>query len=255
MQKTLFLIFMIGLVICVIPENTIAKDTQDWHLQHLPDGVRARIGKGKIKGNIAISDDGKRLAVASGIGIWVYDTETDQPLDLITGHTHWVTSVAFSTDGSLLASGSVDNTVRLWDAHTGTELHTMQRHVHSILTVAFSPDSSLLASAGADGTIQLWDVETGTHLRTLIGHLRFVYCVAFSPDDKILASGGEDRIIQFWDVETGESIRVLAAHKGGVRSIAFSPGFGVIRKSNNSPPNLTTIQSYTNNTLHRRKHQ
>ena len=200
MQKTLFLILTIGLAICVIPENTIAQDTQDWHLRHLPDGVRARIGKGEIKGNIAISDDGKRLAVPCSIGIWMYDAETDKALDLITGHTHWVISVAFSPDGSLLASGSVDSTVRLWDAHTGTKLHTMQRHVHSISTVAFSPDSSLLASAGEDGTIQMWDVETGTHLRTLIGHLRFVYCVAFSPDGKILASSNGG-IVYLWDLK------------------------------------------------------
>ena len=159
MRKTLVLILVIGLVLCVIPQDTFAQDTQDWHLQYLPEGVKARIGKGEIKGKIANSNDGKRIAVPCSIGIWMYDTETDKALDLITGHTHWVTSVAFSADGSLLASGSVDSTVRLWDAHTGAELHTMQGHEHSIKDVAFSPDGSLLASTGEDGTIQLWDVR------------------------------------------------------------------------------------------------
>ena len=97
MKNTLFLILAVGLAICVVPKNSIAQDTQDWHLQHLPEGAKARFGRGMITGNFANSNDGKRLAVTCAIGIWIYDTETNKPLNLITGYTHRVTNVAFSS--------------------------------------------------------------------------------------------------------------------------------------------------------------
>ncbi|MCE2402158.1 hypothetical protein J4G08_14895 [Candidatus Poribacteria bacterium] len=171
MQKTLFLILTIGLAICVISLNTVAQDAQDWHLRGLLEGVKARIGRGSITGNIASCDDGKRLAVACSIGIWVYDVETDKTLNLLTGHTEWILSVAFSPDGSLLASASIDRTVRVWDVHTGTELWTLQGHEGRTTDVAFSQDGKTLASASEDETIRLWDVHTGKHLRTLEGHI------------------------------------------------------------------------------------
>ena len=175
MQKTVVLILLIGLAIGVLTSDTTAQDTQDWHLRNLPEGVQARLGKGSITGNFALSNDGKRLAVACSIGIWMYDAEMDKALDLLTGHTNWVSSVAFSPDGSLLASGSDDKTVRVWDVSTSTELWTRHEHNGRTTDVVFSPDGKTLASASEDYTIRLWDVRTGTHLRKLTGrHIRGV---------------------------------------------------------------------------------
>jgi len=133
-------------------------------------------------------------------------------------HSEDVFSVTFSPDGRLLASGSGDNTVKLWDVATGALVRTLTGH-----SVAFSPDGGLLASGSLDNTVKLWDVATGALARTLAGHINSVASVAFSPDGRRLASGSVDNTVKLWDVATGEELRVLAGHTLIVDSVAFSP--------------------------------
>ena len=98
----------------------------------LPEGAKARFGKGWINETaysaIAYAPDGARLAVASSVGIWIYDVETGEELDLLVGHKDVVHSVAFSPDGQTLVSGSQDKTLRLWDANTGKHIRTITGH-------------------------------------------------------------------------------------------------------------------------------
>ena len=108
----------------------------------LPNGAKARLGKGAVTANIMYSPDGALLAVAGSIGIWLYDAETYQEIALLTGHTDRVLSVAFSPDGSTLASVSADNTIRFWDAASSDPLHRLTGHASSVYSVAFSPDGS-----------------------------------------------------------------------------------------------------------------
>ena len=84
----------------------------------LPEGALARLGKGDISFNdraVAYSPDGARLAVASSIGIWLYNAHTGAEVALFAGHTRYVLAVSFSPDGLTLASGSGDGTILLWD--------------------------------------------------------------------------------------------------------------------------------------------
>ena len=116
----------------------------------------ARWGKGIIN-RVVFSPDGSLLAVASSIGIYLYDAGNLAEGRFIETND-WVSSVAFSPDGEVLASGSWDGTVRLWRVSDGAPLRTLEGHTSEVTSVAFSPDGEVLASGSWDGTVRLWGV-------------------------------------------------------------------------------------------------
>ena len=145
------------------------------------------------------------------------------PYTTLTEHRGNVYSVAFSPDGKTLASGSADNTIRLWNAATGDPLKTLTEHRGTVYSVAFSPDGKTLASGSYDDTIRLWNAATGDPLKTLTEHRDTVLSVAFSPDGKTLASGSADNTIRLWNAATGDPLKTLTEHRRDVTSVAFSP--------------------------------
>jgi len=147
------------------------------------------------------------------------------PLELgVLGiHPGPVRAVAYSPDGSTLATAGDDNTIRLWNPTTGQQAHQLTGHQGGVRAVAYSPDGSTLATAGNDGTIRLWNPTTGQQTHQLTGHQRPVNAVAYSPDGTTLATAGYDNTIRLWNPTTGQQTHQLTGHQDWVNAVAYSP--------------------------------
>jgi WD40 repeat protein/serine/threonine protein kinase len=174
---------------------------------------------------VVYSPDGSRIAAGGPDGtIPVWDTRTEQLLRQPRLHSHGVSALAYSPDGSWIASSAgQDKTVLVWEAATGRIVHELPGHTEPITGLAFSPDGGRLASASMDKTVRLWDATTGKALDPpLRGHESWVCGVAFSPDGTHLASAGNDDVVIVWEPATGRQV-VKLKHATTVFLAVFSP--------------------------------
>jgi WD40 repeat protein len=183
--------------------------------------------------SLAFSPDAKRLAAASGDGavrVWELGTaslsltvpiQLSLPPDMLTLIN--VHDVAFSPDGTRLATLGHDNTVQIWDALTGRELLTLAGHTEVVLALAYSADGTRLATASYDTTTKVWDAGSGAELLTLAGNTARNTGVAFSPDGMRLAVVSDDGTAKVWDASSGQQLFTLAGHTSAIRAVAFSP--------------------------------
>jgi WD40 repeat protein len=205
-------------------------------------------------GTLTFSPDGKYLVAgicakhyttrkSSPRHLKVWDVTTRRLIHLLNGHTGYCTSLGFSRDGALLASGSRDGTAIIWSTQTWKATRTLQNPDRGVdefdddeldqqvgpmyvEDVVFSPDGKTLAMASYSGSVHLWDVATGELLATLKGHSSAVRAVVFSPDGRTLASGSTDQTVRLWNVQTRQELMQLGAGAvklGQVKSLAFSP--------------------------------
>ena len=219
-------LFFACICICVsllLADSSFAEAYTQWQL---PEGVLVRLGKGWVT-DFVFSPDGSHLAVASSIGIWLYETTTYREVALITEHAVSLDVMKFSPDSKTIAganlylSGHNAHVVHFWDAETGRHKHTL-KHTPNVVSTAFSPDSTSFATGCSDGSVHFWDAKTGRHTQTLTGHTDWVVSVAFSPDGQMLASRSRDRTLRLWDAETGRHKHTLT-HTDDILDFAFSP--------------------------------
>lgn len=195
--------------------------TLDWS----PDGSR-----------IASACSSARVGVDKTIHIW--DVKTGQTLlQLKAGSGLYpnfsVSALAWSPDGTRIASSLGDKTIQLWHAATGKLITTYHTQSDWIYDFAWSPDSRLLATANKNHTAQLWDIKTGKLLLTYSGHTDNVRDIAWSPDGSRIATASNDHTVQIWDPATAHHIFTYRRHTAWATSIAWSPDSTLIASASN----------------------
>jgi WD40 repeat protein/serine/threonine protein kinase len=172
--------------------------------------------------SVAFSPDSRTLAAAAGQTVRLWDPATGAPRPALRGHTDFLTAVAFSAKGSLVASADYGGDVRIWDAETGAEMKAFSAHAGRAACLAFSPDGTRLVSAGGDGAFNVWDTTTWEKVRWS-GSTGRINSVAFSPDGCRLVSAGADAAVRLWDATTGRLLHTLPGHGDTVYGVAYSP--------------------------------
>ena len=241
-----FILTLFLLIIFVIYNVSAQENIQT----NLPEGAKLRIGQGTL-GEIAYFPDGTRFAIATSIGIWIYDSITGERLYRLTDHTNGVDIIRFSAEGNTFATENPNGSILLWDANTGNQLHTLAYGDFGLYNPVFSPNGKILAVQCAEKftyfskTLRLYDVKSGKHINTISEATNLFYNGRFSPDNKTLLTW-QYRKIKLWDVATGQQLKTInnpavSQHDGKIKDIQFSPNGRILSVLCSRYPGVGTV--------------
>ena len=214
------------------PGSVEGEDVTTWAL---PEGAIARLGRGGVR-DMAFSPNGHYFAVATEIGLWLYELPTLSPIALWDTERGMTDDVSFSPDGSQIGTYTFAEDLKIWDVQSGvciTQIEVSNRHhIRHIQKFAFSQDGQRIAaiSDGDDGNIYIWCPHTGRQLNEIkLGSTaEGIYPFQFSSDTNLLAgrkreSDAEPESILVWHMETGKQIGCFTEYSGEMEKLCFSP--------------------------------
>ena len=182
-------------------------------LQHISDWTRSPIKA------VAFSPDGRQLATA-GVHVKLWDTLGWSEITTLQ-HDEWLWAVAFSSDGTLLATGDHRGQINVWNLRNQRAVTQLHVGSNSVYTVQFSPNDQILAGAGYEGKVKLWTVPNWKPYGTLTSNST-ISDISFSPDSSMLTGIGYE-FVNLWKVDSGEKSATLTGHRGWVKAVVFSP--------------------------------
>jgi len=173
---------------------------------------------------LTFTPDGQTLVTADWerLRFWQVATGKEAPERQLPAPR--LSSLTYSRDGNILATGSLTGTVKLWAPATGKQFLPQGGHEGSVHVVALSPDGKTAATASGENTLRLWEARVGKEAHVLPGHEGGVLAAAFLPDGRTLVSIGRDNTLRSWDVRTGRQLRQDRLSEAARRTLAVAPG-------------------------------
>ena len=194
-------------------------------LNHLPNRTAQtlHLSEGAVWA-LAVSPAANEFAVAGkGSAIVCANLETGVPFRTIQTRFAAITSLAFSSDGRLLAIGDADGSVDALEYATAKIVFMLNRPDKKCCTFCFAPTNCELATGFTDGTVELRSIRNGRSVWSVPGQVGCVSAMAFSPDGINIATGSSNHTVHLWNVKTGTEVWTFKGHSAGLSGLKFTP--------------------------------